>query len=77
MSGINNNTPPTPTINDRVDRLDGLYFSLKNKVDRIDVEFLQYKREMIDKLNSLGLGSKSVKNKKKKKKKKSATKRRR
>tara|TARA_A100001015_G_scaffold287145_1_gene356608 strand:+ start:939 stop:1178 length:240 start_codon:yes stop_codon:yes gene_type:complete len=79
MSGIRNNSPPTPTINERVDRLDGLYFGLKNKVDIIDTEFRQYKRDMVDKLNSLGLGSKSVKNKKKnkKKKKKSATKRRR
>ena len=76
---LNNNTPPTPTINERVDRLDGLYFGLKNKVDRIDAEFLQYKRDMVDKLNSLGLGAKSAKNKKKKKKKKkkSATKKRR
>lgn len=70
MSGIRNNSPPTPTINERVDRLDGLYFGLKNKVDRIDAEFLQYKRDMVDKLNLLGLGSKSVKNKKKKKKRK-------
>ena len=79
QSPVNNNTPPTPTINERVDRLDGLYFGLKNKVDRIDAEFLQYKRDMVDKLNLLGLGSKSVKNKnkKKKKKKKSATKRKR
>ena len=79
QSTVNNNTPPTPTINERVDRLDGLYFGLKNKVDRIDAEFLQYKRDMIDKLNSLGLGAKSAKNKKKKKKrkKKSATKKRR
>ena len=79
MSGIQNNSPPTPTINERVDRLDGLYFGLKNKVDRIDAEFLQYKRDMVDKLNSLGLGAKSAKNKKKKKKrkKKSATKKRR
>ena len=78
-STVNNNTPPTPTINERVDRLDGLYFGLKNKVDRIDAEFLQYKRDMVDKLNSLGLGAKSAKNKKKnkKKKKKSATKKRR
>ena len=78
-SMVNNNTPPTPTINERVDRLDGLYFGLKNKVDRIDAEFLQYKRDMVDKLNSLGLGAKSAKNKKKnkKKKKKSATKKRR
>ena len=68
-SMVNNNTPPTPTINERVDRLDGLYFGLKNKVDRIDAEFLQYKRDMVDKLNSLGLGAKSAKNKKKKKKK--------
>tara|TARA_Y100000992_G_C21160133_1_gene440618 strand:- start:30 stop:275 length:246 start_codon:yes stop_codon:yes gene_type:complete len=79
QSTVNNNTPPTPTINERVDRLDGLYFGLKNKVDRIDAEFLQYKRDMVDKLNSLGLGAKSAKNKKKKKKrkKKSATKKRR
>ena len=77
MSGIRNNSPLTPNINERVDRLDGLYFGLKNKIDIIDTEFRQYKRDMVDKLNSLGLGSKSVKNKKKKKKKKNATKRRR
>ena len=77
MSGIRNNSPPTPTIDERVDRLDGLYFGLKNKIDIIDTEVRQYKRDMVDKLNSLGLGSKSVKNKKKKKKKKNATKRRR
>ena len=87
MSAIlNNNTPPTPTIGERVDNLDRLYYDLKVKVDRIDAEFLQhkrdftgYKREIVDKLNSLGLGSKSVKNKKKnkKKKKKSVTKKRR
>ena len=77
MSGMRNNSPPTPNINERVDRLDGLYFGLKNKIDIIDTEFRQYKRDMVDKLNSLGLGSKSVKNKNKKKKKKSATKRRR
>ena len=87
MSAIpNNNTPPTPTIGDRVDKLDRLYYDLKVKVDRNDAEFLQhkrdfarYKRDMIDKLNLLGLGSRSVKNKNKnkKKKKKSATKKRR
>tara|TARA_A100001015_G_scaffold313298_1_gene420228 strand:+ start:335 stop:592 length:258 start_codon:yes stop_codon:yes gene_type:complete len=85
MSAIpNNNTPPTPTIGERVDKLDRLYYDLKVKVDRIDAEFLQhkrdftgYKREMIDKLNTLGLGSRSVKNKNKKKKRKSATKKRR
>ena len=66
MSGMRNNSPPTPNINERVDRLDGLYFGLKNKIDIIDTEFRQYKRDMVDKLNSLGLGSKSVKKKKKK-----------
>ena len=45
-------------------------FWFKNKIDIIDTEFRQYRRHMVDKLNSLGLGSKSVKNKNKKKKEK-------